>query len=53
MKVNPFEKEEEKPKICKKCVLEMKYKGIRQSLGMNYKVYKCDNCGKEELVLSH
>lgn len=51
MQVNPFEKEEKPPKICKKCVLEMKNQGTRFSSGVKYSVFKCEKCGKEELIM--
>ncbi|MBN2881347.1 hypothetical protein JXM83_04820 [Candidatus Woesearchaeota archaeon] len=37
-------------KICKKCTLEMKKTGVRMSMNINYDVFRCPKCGKEELV---
>jgi superfamily II helicase len=53
MQINPFEKKEEPPRICRKCVLEMKEQGVRESSGTKYLVFKCEKCSKEELVMLH
>lgn len=37
-------------KICKKCAVEMENQGVRMSMNINYKVFKCPKCAKEELV---
>jgi hypothetical protein len=37
-------------KICQKCAVEMKRTGVRMSMSINYQVYRCPKCNKEELV---
>lgn len=37
-------------RICSKCSVDMENKGIRMSMNVNYYVFKCPRCGKEELV---
>lgn len=43
-------KETAKPRLCKECGKgEMKKVGVRTSASVNYMVWKCSKCDKEEL----